>query len=111
MDRYLDNVSPDPTSMPHPSSCYKTPDYHMHSSVNMLYPTPPSDNDESLSNSAYKLSQAEFTPTLMNSHYANTNSKDEILPQPTNSVNTNSSRYRRRSRTTYSKSQVKTIPI
>ena len=117
----------------------------------MVYPTPPSDNDESSSTSQCSYAsevrnQSEFTPTLMHNHhihqsqhqYSNqhainllgsneiildedhvvTNTKSSTQQQQqqqsmhlsktesTGNV-TNSSRYRRRSRTTYSKSQVK----
>ena len=118
MDRYHDNVSPDPNSMIHPNNCYKTPDYHLHSGLslhqNALYPTPPSDNDDTSSNSSYILStdlrksQNDFmsTPTILSNQYSSNIANGEEVQQVTNPVNTNSSRYRRRSRTTYSKSQL-----
>ena len=165
MDRYNDNVSPDPSAMLNvnmSNNCYKTPDisshYNLHSNntssnnghlSSMVYPTPPSDNDESSSTSQCSYAsevrnQNEFTPTLMHNHHIHqsqhqysvnqhainllvsneiildedhvfTSTKSKSSTQPmhlhkteSTGVNvTNSSRYRRRSRTTYSKSQVK----
>lgn len=132
MDRYSDNVSPDPSSMIKINNCYKTPEltnthYHsLNSGMNghfPLYPTPPSENDES--NSSYgneiysNKKQNEFTPVIGN-HYnpMHENSLDDDVSQniqqtsnvqvnrTTEASNVNSSRYRRRSRTTYSKSQL-----
>lgn len=126
MDRYNDNVSPDPSSMLKINNCYKTPEltnshYSLHSGMNghfPLYPTPPSENDESNSsygNEIYSKKQNEFTPVISN-HYNpmhDNNLEDDIqqtgnvqVNKTTEMSNANSSRYRRRSRTTYSKSQL-----
>lgn len=68
MDRYTDNVSPEPTNATTTStlpieavnssqlltSCYKTPDAYQHAfqgsyaqQIGQFYPTPPSDNEDS----------------------------------------------------------------
>ena len=133
MDRFNDNVSPDPSSMIAMGQCYKTPEltshYSMHASdVNFaaLFPTPPSDNDES--NSSYlnetfnKPDHSGFTPITSNHHRHHYSQQmnesggldDEARPSKATGTQmaksetalANSSRYRRRSRTTYSKSQV-----
>jgi hypothetical protein len=107
MDRYNDNVSPDPSSMHGNVSlgnCYKTPDissqYSLYPSFNshisMIYPTPPSDNDESSSQSVYSQSESrlklitnqnEFTtPTLNMQHHHNSNQYNSHLLSSTNEI-------------------------
>lgn len=119
MDRYNDNVSPDPSSMHGNvslSNCYKTPDissqYSLYPSFNshvsMIYPTPPSDNDESSTQSVYSqsesrhkiINQNEFTPTINMQHHHYNNSHvlsssheiildDENLNSPQSNNNNN----------------------
>ena len=107
MDRYNDNVSPDPSSMHGNASlinCYKTPDIssqyslypNFNSHVSMIYPTPPSDNDESSSQSVYSQSESrhklitnqnEFTtPTLNMQHHHNNNQYNSHLLSSSNEI-------------------------
>jgi hypothetical protein len=140
-ERYQNNISPEPSNLSLTNQCYKTPIYQnvntlIHNSqlpLHSLYPTPPSDNEDS--NHLTTRLELDNTPKLTENYYFNNlagnnsyqskhaqndvnNKSDEVSNEssqsasPTNQLpmnnnnNTNSNRYKRRSRTTYSKIQV-----
>lgn len=89
MDRYQDNTSPEPTITN--LSCYKTPEYTSYQTNQYQYPTPPSDTEDD-----YRLSSDKQSPTTFYQ-------TEKPVTQ------TNSSRFKRRSRTTFSKQQLDTL--
>ena len=141
-ERYQNNISPEPTNISLINNqCYKTPIYQnvntlIHNDqlpMHSLYPTPPSDNEES--NHLTARLDLDNTPKLTENYYYsnlpsnNTSyeikqSQNDIANKPdeisndssqnthqtnqsnVNINNANSNRYKRRSRTTYSKTQV-----
>lgn len=124
MNRYQDNTSPEPNIGLNLNDCYKTPNVQQYSSlypINQLYPTPPSDNDSSpVTDNSCKISSENFsTPVL--SYYDqnsfNSESQDgsfyRKISQEEKNVQSNmetkpssTSRFKRRSRTTYTKTQL-----
>lgn len=67
MDSYRDNLSPEPSGPSLTNDCYKTPDiqqYQLNSALNLnqLYPTPPSDNEDTCTTSSYDTSDHHVTP-------------------------------------------------
>ncbi|CAF0913630.1 unnamed protein product [Brachionus calyciflorus] len=127
MNRYQDNISPEPNGCVNLNDCYKTPNLQQYYNINQLYPTPPSDNETSpLNDNICKLSpDGLVTPNL--SYYDqnsfNNESHDGSLYRPNNTEDKNycknldaqnnqqqqqqvASRFKRRSRTTYTKSQL-----
>jgi hypothetical protein len=139
-ERYQNNISPEPSNLSSSSQCFKTPIYQnvntlIHNGqlpMHSLYPTPPSDNEDS--NHFTARLDLDNTPKLTENFYfsnlAGSNGYENKQPQnditiksdelsnessqnnsPTNQVNSNnnntsSNRYKRRSRTTYTKIQV-----
>jgi hypothetical protein len=125
-ERYFSNNSPGPIG----TSCCKTPEvqpyvFNSHYMINQMYPTPPSDSDEGI-NSSFKKQTKQGTPIInqyysenymnsdrlcRNSSYQNLVNSNEQLHHEHSNENTSSvqisNRYKRRSRTTYSKTQVR----
>lgn len=122
MNRYQDNISPEPNIGLNLNECYKTPNLQQFPnmySIGQLYPTPPSDSDSSIAlENNCKMSGDNFsTPTL--SYYDQKNFKNEhqdgsayrnLQKEDKNNQPTveskPSSRFKRRSRTTYTKTQL-----
>lgn len=110
MDRYLDNTSPEPTTSQIQQNCYKTPEVSQFQALtyssNYQYPTPPSDNEDSTV--AYQHSkQTDVSPSSYYNSQQTSSSSSNSSPDNSHPTNISStSRYKRRSRTTFSKSQV-----
>jgi hypothetical protein len=124
MDRYQDNLSPEPASIHQQqqqqlafSNCFKTPDLNTFQSYSHYqYPTPPSDNEETYQLNTNKM--VNFTPpapstttttttTVNNQNYSQINkSLEEEMPAFEQQNQQACSRFKRRSRTTFSKTQV-----
>lgn len=122
MNRYQDNISPEPNIGLNLNECYKTPNLQQYPniySISQLYPTPPSDSDSSLVvENNCKISGDNFsTPVLTYYDQNNFNNesqdgtayrniqKDEKNTQSSGESKPNS-RFKRRSRTTYTKTQL-----
>ncbi len=133
-ERYINNISPEPTGIS--ADCYKTPDveqfaFNNHYMISQMYPTPPSESDEMTNNSMNEhmngKSIKQGTPIIneyCNDNLFNRSSVFEKESPYQNSINSNllqndqsndqnasnapiSNRFKRRSRTTYSKTQVR----
>ena len=135
-NRYQDNTSPEPTAA-NPVDCYRTPNLtHFMGLPNYhLYPTPPSENEDSTTASAgsspylatYQMYNSSANPKTESSYrqaisptsYNPSLSSNKSFEETANCVvspgedkeNTENatSRFKRRSRTTYSKHQVRLI--
>lgn len=113
MDRYLDNTSPEPTSQTSllQQNCYKTPDFtQFHSNYTTYqYPTPPSDNEDSNAAAAvlaYHSQATEISPSYYNSQTQANKTSGSSSSDDSQQATASTSRYKRRSRTTFTKSQV-----
>lgn len=122
MNRYQDNISPEPNIGLNLNECYKTPNLQQYSSVysiNQLYPTPPSDSDSSpATEQSSKISTDNFSTPILgyyDQNSFNNESQDGSLYRKIHHEEKNAqpnvdlkstSRFKRRSRTTYTKTQL-----
>lgn len=134
MNRYQDNSSPEPNVGLNLNDCYKTPNIQQYNPMLnfQMYPTPPSDNDDSsLTEHSNMIDKTKLTPNLPSNYYnvsndfteshdgyqiynQNNTSIDEYVTSKQTtpesvvqqSLSQNQSKFKRRSRTTYSKSQL-----
>jgi hypothetical protein len=117
MNRYDDNISPQPSTIRHLDT-FKTPETCITGSTsnNLLlptFPTPPSDNDDSYHKYQIDYLKANQTPVLDSyqhsyqySNNSNSNDSDILSAEKVAEAAVSSSRFKRRSRTTFTKHQV-----